>query len=66
MGFTSWANSKIKKLNWVDIVFIEFSCIAFGILLVALIPKLIEVNIWLIFIIFIILGLKPGYRAFSS
>ena len=65
MSFTSWANSKIQKLNWLDVVLVELSCIVYGILLAVLIPALIKVNEWWLVAGFIILGLKPGYKLFK-
>lgn len=64
MSFKYWADSKIKKLNWLDIVFVKFSCIVFGMMLVILTPSLTEINVLWFVVIFIILGIKPGYKAF--
>lgn len=66
MSFGTWADSKVKKLSWVDVVLVELSCIAFGVMLATLIPKLIEIDIWWIVAAVIILGIKPAYTAFKK
>ncbi len=57
-------NSKVSKMDWLDIGLIKWSCVAFGILLAILIPKLTEVNIWWYIAIVIILAIRPGYKAY--
>ena len=57
-------DSKVKKMDWLDIGLVKFSCIAFGILLAILIPKLTEISIWLIVAVIIILAMRPGYRVY--
>jgi hypothetical protein len=64
MKFFHWADSKIKKLNLLDIGLIEWSSVAFGILLVILIPNLAEINIWWIVMVIILLAIKPAYKVF--
>jgi len=66
MGLTSWANSKLNKLSWVDMAFTKVSCFVFGILLAQLIPELIEINILWIIAAWIILAIKPLYSFFSK
>lgn len=66
MNLTSWANSKLEKMSWIDMSFTKVSCFVFGILLVKLIPRLLEINIlWIIFV-WIILAIKPLYSFFSK
>ncbi len=64
MSFKSFMNSKTKKMDWLDIGLIKWSCVAFGILLAILIPKLTEINIWWIIAIVIVLAIRPGYKAY--
>lgn len=63
MGFLIWANSIVKKFTIVDVFFIELSSLAFGVLLAALIPSLLDINVWWIVIAVILLALKPTYKA---
>ncbi len=64
MKFKSFMNSKVSKMDWLDIGLIKWSCVAFGILLAILIPKLTEINIWWFIAIVIILAIRPGYKAY--
>jgi uncharacterized membrane protein YdbT with pleckstrin-like domain len=66
MSFRTWADSKVKKLNWADVALVKLSCIAFGIMLAALIPSLIEINIWWIVAVVILLAIKPTYKAYRK
>jgi hypothetical protein len=64
MSFKSFFDSKIKKMDWLDVGLIKWSCIAFGILLAIFIPQLTEINVWWIVAIIIILAIRPGYRVY--
>jgi hypothetical protein len=66
MSFGNWADSKVKNLGWVDVALVKLSCTAFGIMLAALIPSLIEINIWWIVVAIVILVIKPTYTAFKK
>lgn len=66
MSITSWADSKLDKLNWVDMAFTKVSCFVFGILLARLIPGLLEINILWIVVAWILLAIKPLYSFFSK
>jgi hypothetical protein len=59
MSYKEWINSAIKKFDWLDLMLIEFSNIAFGILLAKLFPSLTAVGAgWLILAV-VLLGLRP-------
>ncbi len=64
MSFKSCLDSKVKKMDWLDVGLIKWSCIGFGLLLAILIPQLAEINIWWIVAIVIILAIRPGYRVY--
>jgi len=64
MGFIKWANSIVKKFTIVDVFLIELSSVAFGILFAALIPALIEINVWWIVAVVILLAIKPLHAVF--
>jgi len=66
MGFRTWTDSKIKKLSWVDVALVKLSCVAFGVMLVALIPSLVEINVWWIIAVAILLAIKPAYKIFRK
>lgn len=65
MKFTTWADSMMKKMSWIDIAFVKLSSVAFGIILVILIPSLLGINVWLMVAIALILATRPVYTAFK-
>ncbi len=64
MNFIDFLNAKIKKMDWLDIGLVKFSCIVFGILLAILIPQLLAINIWYLVILVLLFGIRPTYRAY--
>ena len=66
MTFISQLNERTKKLDWMDMALIKASCIAFGILLAILIPRLVEINILWIIVIWLIFATRPLYRFFKQ
>jgi len=64
MSISSFLDSKIKKMDWLDIGLVKWSCIAFGVLLVILFPGLLEINAWLVVAVVVILALRPFYRVY--
>ncbi len=64
MSLKSCLDSKVKKMDWLDVGLIKWSCIGFGLLLAILIPWLTEMNIWWIIIIIIVLAMRPLYRVY--
>jgi hypothetical protein len=66
MSIFSWANSRIKKLNWLDLGCIKLTCIVVGVLLAVLIPSLIKVDVWLLVAVAVILALKPALKVFKN
>ncbi|MCD6215607.1 MAG: hypothetical protein J7J92_00850 [Candidatus Aenigmarchaeota archaeon] len=58
-----WEKNR-KKMSFSDFVSLKLSCTAFGVLLAAIFPRLIEINIWWIVAVFIVFGLKPFYHMF--
>jgi hypothetical protein len=66
MNVFSWGNSKVKKLNWLDMGLVKLACMVFGILLAVLIPSLVKVNIWLLVTIVVILAIKPAMKVLKK
>ena len=64
MSFKSFFNDKVKKLDWLDVALIKWSCIAFGVILALLIPALTEISIWWFVAIAILLAIRPIYRVY--
>lgn len=56
-----WKEKVWKKLSFADYILIKLSCVAFGVVLAALIPTLIEINVWWIIAVALLLAIKPLY-----
>ncbi len=65
MSFSSWAEAKVRKMDFWDIGLIKWSCIAFGVVLAILIPGLREINVWYWVALVILLGIRPMYRVYG-
>ncbi len=61
-----WKEKVWRKLSFMDYILLKLSCVAFGVLLVALIPALIEINVWWIVAVFVLLAIKPLYTVFRK
>lgn len=61
-----WKEKFWKRASFADYILVKLSCIAFGVMLAALIPSLIEVNIWWIVAVVILLAIKPLYTVFKK
>ena len=61
-----WKEKVWRKLSFMDYILLKLSCVAFGVLLVALIPALIEINAWCIVAVFVLLAIKPLYTVFRK
>ncbi len=64
MSFTSFFDSKVQKMDWLDIGLVKWSCIAFGIIIAMLIPALTEISIWWFVAAVVILGARPFYKVY--
>lgn len=61
-----WREKVWKKLSFTDYILIKLSCIAFGVMVAALIPSLIEINVWWIIAVVILLAIKPLSTVFRK
>ncbi len=57
-------DSKVKKMDWIDVGLVKWSCIAFGLLLAMLFPVLLNINIYYIIVIVVILAVRPMYNVY--
>ncbi len=64
MGFKSFMDSKVKKMDWLDVGMVKWSCIAFGVLLVMLFPALLDINIYYVLALAVVLAIRPAYRVY--
>jgi hypothetical protein len=64
MSLKSFFDEKIKKMDWLDIGLIKWSCIFFGVVIAMLIPEITEINVWWFIVLFIVLAIRPFYRVY--
>ena len=61
-----WKEKFWKRASFADYILVKLSCVAFGIMFAALIPSLIEINVWWIIAAVILLAIKPLYTVFKK
>ncbi len=64
MSFKSFFDSKVQKMDWLDMGLIKWSCIAFGIALAILIPALTKISVWWFVGVFTALSIRPLYKGY--
>ncbi|MEA1912638.1 MAG: hypothetical protein U9N06_02225 [candidate division WOR-3 bacterium] len=63
MSLGTWANSKIKKLNWFDIGFVKISVAGFILMVAKLWKPLLSLDWYYYVMIFVLAAIKPAYKA---
>ncbi len=63
MSFNTWANSKAKKLEWVDVSLVKISAAAFVLMVAKLWTPLLSLDWYWYAMIFVISAIKPAYKA---
>lgn len=66
MSFLQWANSCVKKFNWIDVKLVALASMLIGIILVKWFPSILDINIWWFVIIAVLCLAKVYYVAFSK
>ena len=66
MAFFQWANSCVKKLNWIDVKLTALASMLIGIILVKLIPSILDINVWWFVIIAVLCLVRVYCVAFSK
>ena len=64
MGFFTWGNEKVKKLNLLDIKLVGLSSVCIGLILAKLIPSVLKINIWWFFVIAVLCTARVYYMMF--
>lgn len=64
MSFTNWMNSKVEKLDWMDIGFVKLSVFAFTLLIAKLWTQILALEWYWYAIIFVLAAIRPLYRAY--
>jgi len=66
MSFTTWADSKAKKLNWIDIGLVKLSVFGFTLLIAKLWVPLLGLEWYWYAVIFVLAGIKPITKFFTK
>jgi hypothetical protein len=66
MGYTNWVNSKIKKLNWIDIKLIKWSVAGFVLLVAKLWPPVLSLDWYWYALVGVLAAIRPTYKVFSK
>ncbi|MFA6336760.1 MAG: hypothetical protein WCX23_02160 [Candidatus Paceibacterota bacterium] len=64
MFLKDWAELKIRKMDWLDMAMVKWSCVLFGILLAIIFPELLSINVWWMAALFAVLLVRPLYRIY--
>ncbi|MFH1056317.1 MAG: hypothetical protein V1717_00765 [Candidatus Micrarchaeota archaeon] len=66
MGFTSWLNSKMKKLVWTDVSLIKIGVAAFVLAAAKLWPPLLSLDWYWYAAVFVLAVIKPTLKFFGK
>jgi len=66
MSITSWADSKIKKFNWLDVQFVKIAVFGFTLLVAKLWSPLLSLDWYWYALIFALATLKLFCKVFSK
>ena len=66
MSFITWANSKEKKLSWLDIQFIQLSTAGLALMIAKLWQSVLGLDWYWYAVIFVLAAIKPAYKALKK
>jgi len=66
MSFKTWADSKVKKLSWIDVKLIQLSVAGFVLMIAKLWEPLLSLNWYWYAVIAVLAAIKPAYRALEK
>jgi hypothetical protein len=66
MSYTTWADSKVKNLDWVDVGLIKFSVMGFILMIAKLWTPLLSLDWYWYAIIAVLAAIKPAYKALGK
>lgn len=66
MSFNSYMNSRVQKLDWIDIGLVKLSVSIFGIIIAKLLPVVTTYDYLILIIIMIIVAIRPIYKSFKK
>jgi len=66
MSFSTWVNSKVRKLNWTDYGLVKLSVVAFALMLAKLWEPLLSLDWYWYAAIFILAAILPMSKVFGK
>ena len=60
-----WADSKVKKLGWVDIAFVKMSVLFFALMIVKFWPEILSLSWGWYAGAFVVLAIRPLTKVFA-
>jgi len=66
MSFKTWADSKVKKIGFVDLQLIKLSCFVFALMIAKLWEPLLTLEWYWYAVIAVLAAIKPAYRALEK
>ena len=66
MGLNSYMNSRVQKLDWIDIGLIKLSVAIFGIIIAKFLPVVTSYDYLILIIAFVVIAIRPVYRSFKK
>lgn len=66
MGIFSWANSKIKKIDWLDVKLIKWGMFCLGLPVGAYFSKDILPYWWVFIALCVLAHIRPWYKVFKK
>ena len=66
MSLWTWINSKMKRLNWVDLALVKLCVAGFVLMIAKLWKPLLNLDWYWYAIIFVLAAIKPVYKWFEK
>jgi len=64
MSFTDWMNSKVEKLDWIDIGCVKLSVFAFALMIAKFWTQILVLEWYWYAVIFVFAVIRPLYKAY--
>ena len=66
MGFSTWANSRTKKLNWTDMALVKIGVIGFTLMVAKLYSPVLSLEWYWYALIFVLAAILPFSKTFRK
>lgn len=66
MCFKKWADSRIKRLDWLDMGLIKISAAVFALMVAKLWPPLLSLDWYWYAVVFLVAAAKPALKVFQK